>query len=128
VIIKKLIQQFELDNRDLHCQQFLVAKVGDEVFGFGRLRKRNYCIELCSLGVVDEERLKGVGTQLVQSLIQKADEALYLVCIIPTFFEPFGFRIVDDFPYDMQEKLNYCTSELLVPEDYVVMKYKGNDV
>jgi N-acetylglutamate synthase-like GNAT family acetyltransferase len=68
--------------------------------------------------------MKGVGKLLVQTLIQKATEPLYLACIIPQFFEPFGFYTVDEFPKEMQEKLNYCTSELVVPEKYVVMKYK----
>lgn len=68
--------------------------------------------------------MKGVGKRLVHALIQKTTKPLYLVCIIPTFFEPFGFIEVDEFPKAMQEKLNYCNSELIVSEKYVVMKYK----
>ena len=78
---------------------------------------------MCSLGVIELERLKGVGKQIVQALTQKVEKPLYLVCIIPKFFEPLGFVLVDVFPEAMQEKLNYCTSELVVPEKYVVMKY-----
>lgn len=76
------------------------------------------------MGVIEPERLKGVGKQLVQALVQKSKGPLFLVCIIPEFFEPFGFYTVDEFPEEMQEKLNYCTSELVVPEKYVVMKYQ----
>jgi N-acetylglutamate synthase-like GNAT family acetyltransferase len=123
-LIKTYIQNFELDNRELSKEEFLVATSNHELVGFGRIRQRDNCSELCSLGVIEPERLKGVGKQLVQALIQKATEPLYLVCIIPTFFESFGFYIVDEFPEAMQEKLNYCTSELIVPEKYVVMKYK----
>lgn len=79
---------------------------------------------MCSLGVIEPERLKGVGKQLVQALIQKADSPLFLVCIIPSFFSPFGFITVSEYPEEMQEKLNYCTSELVVPEKYIVMKYQ----
>lgn len=113
-----------MDNRALNKEEFLVAMSNDELVGFGRIRQRDNCSELCSLGVIESERLKGVGKQLVQALIKKANDPLYLVCIIPTFFEPFGFYKVDEFPKEMQEKLNYCTSELAVPEKYVVMKYK----
>lgn len=94
--------------------------------GFGRIRNRENCCELCSLGVTEPERLKGIGKQLVQSLIKQAKQPLYLVCIIPAYFEPFGFDEVEEYPEAMQEKLNYCTSELVVPEKYVVMKFKND--
>lgn len=124
-LIKKLIQQFELDDRDLHYHQFLVAKENDELLGFGRIRLRENCSELCSLGVVESQRLQGIGKRLVKELIFKsqAQAPLYLVCIIPEFFIPFGFKVVSEYPAEMQEKLNYCSSELIVPETYVVMKY-----
>lgn len=125
-LIKTYIQNFELDNRELLKEEFLVATSNHELVGFGRIRQRDNCSELCSLGVIEPERLKGVGKQLVQALIQKATEPLYLVCIIPTFFEPFGFVVVEEYPEAMQEKLNYCTSELVVPEKYVVMKFKND--
>lgn len=116
-----------MDNRELFQEQFLEAVSNDELVGFGRIRKREGCSELCSLGVIEPERLKGVGKQLVRALIQKADEPLFLVCIIPEFFTPFGFKVVSEYPEAMQEKVDYCTSELVVPETYVVMKFVGND-
>lgn len=122
------METFELDNRELNIEQFLIAEIKEELIGFGRIRMRESCSELCSLGVIESERMKGVGKQLVLSLIQKSKAPLYLVCIIPSFFEPLGFIVVDEFPDAMQEKLNYCTSELIVPEKYVVMKYIGSDV
>jgi len=122
-----LIQRFELDDRELDYQQFLVAKENDELLGFGRIRQRDDCFELCSLGVTEPMRLKGIGKQLVKALILKSSNPLFLVCIIPEFFTPFGFDVVSEYPEAMQEKLNYCTSELVVPETYVVMKFVGND-
>jgi N-acetylglutamate synthase-like GNAT family acetyltransferase len=121
------LEKFELDNRNLNIEQFLTAEIKEELIGFGRIRMRESCSELCSLGVVESERMKGVGKQLVLSLIQKSTDPLFLVCIIPSFFEPLGFIVVDEFPEAMQEKLNYCSSELVVPEKYVVMKYVGTD-
>lgn len=121
--IKTLITKFELDNRELKQNQFLVAQYKKELVGFGRIRDRKDCFELCSLGVIENERLKGIGKQLVEVLIQQNPTNLYLVCIIPEFFKPMGFMVVEEYPDSMQEKLNYCTSELVVPEKYVVMKY-----
>ena len=103
-----------------------MALSNSELVGFGRIRQRENCYELCSLGVIEPERLKGVGKQLVQALIKKAGKPLYLVCIIPEYFKPFGFVVVEEYPEAMQEKLNYCISELVVPEKYVVMKYTNS--
>lgn len=125
--IKKLILQFELDDRDLQCHQFLVAKENEELLGFGRIRTRENCSELCSLGVTEPKRLQGIGKQLVHKLILNSPQPLFLVCIIPEFFVPFGFKVVSEYPAAMVEKLDYCTSELIVPETYVVMKFEGND-
>ncbi len=108
--------------------QFLVAKENGELFGFGRIRTHLSCSELCSLGVTEPKRMQGIGKQLVKQLILKANQPIYLVCIIPEFFIPFGFQVVSEYPEDMEEKLQYCTSELIVPEKYVVMKYITHDV
>ena len=122
-MVKQLIQKFELDDRALEQYQFLGAKENDELLGFGRIRKHDNCSELCSLGVTEPKRLQGIGKELVKQLILIAEQPLYLVCIIPDFFTPFGFKVVAEYPEAMQEKLSYCTSELIVPEKYMVMKY-----
>ena len=121
--IKQHIQLFELDNRELQSEEFLAATYQNSVVGFGRIRNYESCNELCSLGIIETERLKGIGKQLVFELIKKSSKSLFLVCIIPGFFVPLGFEIVSEYPTELQNKLNYCTSELCVPENYVVMKY-----
>jgi N-acetylglutamate synthase-like GNAT family acetyltransferase len=121
-IIKNYISQFELDDRSLQPSEFLVAIEEDTVLGFGRIREHEDCSELCSLGVIEPKRHKGIGTALVQELIQKAKQPLYLVCIIPEFFEPSGFHVCEKYPTALQNKLAYCTNELVVPEEYAVMK------
>lgn len=123
--IKQYIQQFDLDNRRLEREQFLVAKHQNEIVGFGRIRKHKGCDEICSLGVIESKRFKGIAKALVLAKIKTSTQSIYLVCIIPEFFESLGFKIVEDYPEEMQDKLNYCESELTVPEPYVVMKYIG---
>ncbi|MES2132045.1 MAG: GNAT family N-acetyltransferase [Bacteroidota bacterium] len=124
--ICRLIEQFELDNRSLEAGQFLIAADDNEMNGFGRIRKHDTCSELCSLGVVEPRRHKGIGSQLVKELTDKVTGPLYLVCIIPDFFEPLGFSVVKVYPPEIQDKLEYCISALSVPEPYVVMKYQKN--
>lgn len=123
--IKEQIAVLELDDRDLQQQQFLTAKKNDVLLGFGRIRKHEDCDEYCSLGVIPSEQGKGIGKMITEAIIRVSTQPIYLVCIIPAWFEPFGFRVVDDFPPKMQDKLDYCNEALAVPERYVVMKYFG---
>jgi N-acetylglutamate synthase-like GNAT family acetyltransferase len=121
-IVKKYIEEFELDNRELHREQFVVAFSEGELIGFGRVREYHNLSELCSLGVLKKERSKGVGKKLFQAMIEKAQKTKYLACIIPGYFTPFGFEICNDYPHEMQIKLDYCTCSLPVEETYVIMK------
>jgi len=119
--IRSLVKVFELDDRDLQKEQFTIAIHNHELLGFGRLREYTDCFELCSLGVVMPHRMQGIGKAIVTKLIQNSPKNIYLVCIIPEFFAPFGFQQVKEYPAIIQNKMNYCTSELVVPETYVAM-------
>ncbi|MEO6302407.1 MAG: GNAT family N-acetyltransferase [Bacteroidia bacterium] len=122
-LIKNYISEFELDDRDLKKEQFMIAKSAEEILAFCRIRKHNGCDEMCSLGVINAERGKGYAKLLLQELIKTSTQPLYLACIIPEMFIPLGFKTVSDYPPELEDKLNYCTSELVVPEEYVIMKY-----
>lgn len=124
-LIKLYIAEFELDNRDLKIEQFTVAKQNDVLLGFARIRKHNGCDEFCSLGVIEQERHNGIAKSLTEKGINTSSQPLYLVTIIPEFFETLGYQIVNEYPPEMQDKLDYCNSELSVPEKYVVMKYQN---
>lgn len=122
--ICQLIAALELDDRELHSAQFVAATSSGRLSGFGRIRHYKSCSELCSLGVIEPQRHKGIGRLLVNRLIAKASKPLYLVCIIPGFFEPLGFRIIHEYPAEIRDKLEYCREALSVPEEYVVMRYE----
>jgi N-acetylglutamate synthase-like GNAT family acetyltransferase len=119
--IKQHIQLFDLDNRDLQFQQFVVAKLHEDIVGFGRIRKHKGCDEFCSLGIIEPYRNQGIAEALILARIELSTQPIYLVCIIPEFFEPLGFTTVSEYPPEILDKLNYCISELTVPEPYVVM-------
>lgn len=123
--IKEFIQQFDLDNRDLHYHQFIVAKINNDIIGFGRIRKHKGCDEFCSLGVLEPYRQLGVAKLLIEARIKLATQPIYMCCIIPQYFEKMGFQCVTEYPAEMLDKLNYCTNSLVVEESYVVMKYAG---
>jgi N-acetylglutamate synthase-like GNAT family acetyltransferase len=115
------IREFELDNRGLMQDEFTAAFRNGELLGFGRLRNHIDCTELCSLGVVTSHRKKGIGKAIVLELIKRSKIGIHLVCIIPDFFSPLGFIIIENFPPSIQNKIDYCTSELVVPEKYEAM-------
>ena len=123
--IKEHIQRFDLDNRNLEYQQFVIAKMDDALCGFVRIRKHNGCDEFCSLGILEAYRQQGIAEALILNLIKLSTQSIYLVCIIPHFFESLGFSIVTVYPPEIVDKLNYCTSNLVVEEPYVVMTYKN---
>lgn len=123
-IVKKFIADFSLDDTDLRTEQFLVAKNNEEIIGFVRYKKYSNCGELCSLGVVENYRLKGVGSKLVEAILKKHQAPLYIVVIIPEFFTRFGFQEVTEYPPELLTKLKYCENSLCVPEKYVVMLLK----
>lgn len=121
--IKERIRVFELDNRDLHYQQFVVAKLGNNILGFVRAREYKNCHEICSLGVLPQYRKMGVSGKLVNTLIAKITTPIFICSIIPKLFEKLGFEIVTVYPPEIIDKYNYCTSSLAVEEPYVVMRY-----
>mgnify|MGYP001343027795 CR=1 FL=1 len=123
--VKAYISSFELDDRALQQKEFLVLAKNEDLFAFGRLRHHQHCDELCSIGVIEEARHIGLASKLIKALIAEAKQPLYLVSIIPSFFESLGFEICNEYPQEIKEKLNYCTSSLVVPEPYVVMRLKA---
>jgi N-acetylglutamate synthase-like GNAT family acetyltransferase len=121
-LICQYIQAFELDNRGLKREEFCAAFQEHQLLGFGRLRQHPDCIELCSLGVIPAYRNKGIGKAITETLIKQQLQPIYLVCIIPHFFTPFGFKEVTVYPASIGQKLDYCMQSLPVPETYVAMR------
>lgn len=120
-LVQKQIRLLELDNRQLQREQFLTICGLRGLEAFGRIRKYEGFSELCSLGVVDKRRGKGLGRRMVKALVEQTEGPLYLVSIIPAWFETFGFKPCSEYPPEIAEKLAYCTGSLPVPEPYVVM-------
>lgn len=111
-----------LDDEDLQIKQFLIAHQNDTFIGFGRIRQHKDAIELCTLGVIPEFRGKGAGKKLTQELIKKAKSTIYVVSIIPEFFRKLGFEIISEYPSSMHQKHQRCTTQLVVEEEYCVMR------
>lgn len=126
--VQRYVNELHLDNREMQYHQFVVAFLKNTIIGFGRIREYDDSAEICSVGVLEPFRNKGVGKKLVYALIDNFYQNnkfnrknLYVVTIIPPYFEKFGFEITEQFPKSINDKLQYCISHLSVPEKYAVM-------
>src|SRR3972149_8579392 len=122
--IKECIGRFELDDENLEYHQFVVAIDGDEIAGFGRIRPHKELYELASVGVVEHRRNRGVGTMIIEHLINHfPSDEVYITTDIPEYFERLGFRKIAPGPKELVAKLKrVCKSQCR--EDAAVMVYK----
>jgi N-acetylglutamate synthase-like GNAT family acetyltransferase len=122
--VKKLVEEFWLDNRNMLKEQFRILLYKGKLAAFGRIRRHMDAIEFCSLGVVKELRGKGFGRAMMQCLLAGIKGDSYLVTVIPDFFSKLGFKEVEQYPDSIKAKANLCSTQYHVGEEYKVMKYK----
>lgn len=82
--------------------KFVVAVEGEELLGFAGVAPSwfDYGVwEIMWVNVRQEHQGKGIGTRLVEKLIQIARAAdrkmIVLSCTAPAFYERFGFRVLE---------------------------------
>ena len=132
-VIQQLAKSFDLDCENIRCNQFVVAKIiqstRDEIIGFGRLRQYSAgntgpiaCTEIATVGVIPEERKKGVGSLIMKELIQSGPAEVFVACVIPDFFGKFGFKTVKEYPIILQKKVDFCKMYGFCDEQIFVMK------
>jgi N-acetylglutamate synthase-like GNAT family acetyltransferase len=120
--ILELATAMQLDTREMRQEEFIAAFDGQEICGFGRLRDHGSCVELCTLGVCESHRGKGLGLQLSRALVASTSRQIFLVTVIPAFFQKVGFRRSSTWPESLNSKLNFCSSSLPVSQRYEVME------
>ena len=106
--IISLAAKYNLDYEGMEADDFWVATEGTQTVGICGLRKHPDCQELCSLGVEEAFRQKGLGSQLVKSLLQDTNGAIYLATVIPEFFAKLGFKKASTIPSSMIKKAEWC--------------------
>ncbi len=112
--IRKLVLVAKLDPTQLRWQQFWVIECDGRMVACGQLRSFNGAQELGSLVVRGPWRGQGLGTYLVEYLIQKATQPLYLECLgrrLMMFYARFGFVSVcwQDLPRPLKLKFGLST-------------------
>ena len=97
--IQALIKQVHINPMSLDWRRFVVAVDDKGAFlGCAQLKPhRDGSIELASLAVVPAYQGQGIGSALIQHLLQAAPRPVYLTCrhTLGPYYERFGFRIVN---------------------------------
>lgn len=93
-VIRKLVLGAALDPTQIRSSQFWVIECEGGVVACGQLRSFAEAQELGSLVVAPRWRDRGLGTYLVEHLINQATQPLYLECLgkrLARFYTRFGF-------------------------------------
>jgi N-acetylglutamate synthase-like GNAT family acetyltransferase len=106
--ILNLAKKLKLDYSGMEADDFLVAEDSRKIVGICALKKHKDCLELCSLGVDENYRKRGLGKKLVLAVLKKANGEIYLATIIPKFFKKFGFEDSSQIPLSMVKKSDWC--------------------
>jgi amino-acid N-acetyltransferase len=111
--------------RNIH--NFVVAQDGDKLIGCGSLlRLGSDLVEIRSLGIVDGHKGQGIGSRLVDALMEEAralnvPKVMALTYEVP-FFQKNGFHIVDKeiFPEKVWTDCIHCPKQHCCDETAVL--------
>ena len=120
--IRSLLQVLHLDQEDLNLQEFKVCKLGHELIAIGRIRQHDDCLELCSLGVDELHRGKGVGKLLIKALLSEQHQDVYVVTEIPGYFQEQGFKITDKVWTSLLLKQKRCVDQLACQKPVIMIR------
>jgi len=134
IAILLLVLKALLDPTQLRWQQFWVIESHKQIIACGQLRQLNDVEELGSLVVSQAWRGQGLGTILVQHLIQHSTKPLYLECLgkrLADFYTHFGFVPVEfsDLPASLKPKFgisNWAKILLKIPVTFMYCDRKFN--
>jgi amino-acid N-acetyltransferase len=127
-IIKQMVSAEQLDPSALHWSHFVIAENDGQVVGIGQVRPHPHGRELGSLIVKEGFREQGVGTLIVNALLEKEKGDVYLECDSRNepYYSRFGFVRIPWYraPYPLNLKAG--TAKIIVGFMYklelIVMK------
>jgi N-acetylglutamate synthase-like GNAT family acetyltransferase len=112
-VIEACVGRFRLDDENLAAEQFIVVREGDRVVAFGRIKPYTAVHELGSVGVVEEERGRGLGALVVRALIRRFPAPdVYITTDLPAYFARFGFERIDAPPPEIAAKVSRVCDRL----------------
>ncbi len=92
--IKSLIHQTRINPLNLNWQRFIVAEEEGAFVGCVQIKPHKDGVrELASLAVAPEKQGQGIGSRLVEALLEREPGELYLMCLkhMAPYYQRFGF-------------------------------------
>jgi amino-acid N-acetyltransferase len=133
--IRKLVLSAKLDPTQLRWSQFWVITYEGHLVACGQLRSFPEAQELGSLVVVPAWRGRGLGSYLVEHLIQEATQPLYLECLgyrLAKFYTHFGFVPISwrELPKALKWKFGFSqlVSAIIPTISVVIMRYGSPNI
>jgi amino-acid N-acetyltransferase len=96
--IRQIDRAARLNPLNLDWSNFLVAVEADQIIGIGQVKPHgDGSRELASIAVVPAWQGQGVGRQLIDALLAREPEPVYLICLekMSGYYQRFGFHIVE---------------------------------
>lgn len=129
--IRKLVLSAKLDPTQVRWSQFWAIECEGRIVACGQLRSFSGAQELGSLVVDPTWRGQGLGSYLVNHLIQEATQPLYLECLgsrLATFYSRFGFVPISwqELPPPLKRKfgVSQLATQLIPMLSVTVMQYQ----
>lgn len=127
--IQKLVLGAKLDPTQLRWQQFWVIEFNEQIVACGQLRSFPEAQELGSVVVAPAWRNQGLGSFLIQHLIQQATQPLYLECLgnrLAKFYTRFGFVAIawQELPRPLKLKFSLSALAALLRIPVIFMQYR----
>lgn len=112
--IRECVRRFRLDNEALHAEQFITVRQGGQIIAFGRIKPYgDEVYELGCVGVIEEQRGRGLGRLVVQELIERfPTDAVYVTTDLSNYFEKLGFTRTDTLPRPLADKIQAVCGKL----------------
>jgi amino-acid N-acetyltransferase len=114
--IRHMVRTAGLDPTALHWSHFIVAEHDGQIVGIGQIRPYKHCRELGSLVVSEAWRSRGLGTQIVETLLAGESGVVYLECIssMTSYYGKFGFEEIRWWQAPMPLRLKSIVGKMMV--------------
>lgn len=108
-----LINKVRINPRNLNWERFIIAEDDGATVGCGQIKPHSDGTkELASIAVEPEYQARGVGSMVMNALLEREPGTLYLVCLRrnATFYQRFSFRELafEEFPPDMKRTFRFA--------------------
>src|SRR5258708_27326762 len=95
--IKEIIHEVGINPNGLAWNRFLLAEVDGTVVGTGQIKPHgDGSRELASIAVLPAYEHRGIGSQIIRTLLERESDTLYLMCQRrnEAFYQRFGFGAI----------------------------------